>query len=294
VKERFIGFVGRSADDPAWRVLQAGALRYVKAAGPTPIRFDAPKTASAAAQNAIIRKLTDEGMAALCLDPVDPDLCTSAIDYAYQQGVRTFTMVHDASSPLRSAFIGPNNAEIGQLLARTTATALNGKGNVIVMHAGAEDPQTGGRYLSFRSTLYREPGINVLKWEDCQGDPDRAHTLLKDLLVKFPRMDAMVLIDNWPLRQRGVDAFQVPRSCRIISTTSTPPYWPFIEKGLCYSLIGTDYGEIGYTALRLANSADGQITGADRREYVASRVILENNLAQYKMDWRTWATFPDE
>jgi len=292
--KKFIGVVGRGSDDPIWSVLKASGKRYVEAAGSTtPVRFEVPLTGSPSDQNAIIRRLTDEGMTALCLHPCDPDLCNAAIEYAYKRGVRTFTMVDDVTSPLRSAFIGPDNSEIGRLLAQTTGRALNGKGNIIVMHAGDKDFPTGRRYVQFRSALRREPGIKVLKWENCQADPRRAHVLLKQLLVKFPHIDAIVLLDNWPLRQHGPDEFQVPRTCKIICTTPTPPYWPFIERGLCYALIGSDYGDIGFQALFLAKASDRLATGSDRQEYVPSRVVLENNLAQYKMDWKTWATIPE-
>jgi ABC-type sugar transport system substrate-binding protein len=299
-RQPFVGFVGIGRDDPMWPILCAGAKQFLRQGGRMQVRFEAPERRSPSEQNRLIRRLLEEGMTTLCVHVVNPELIRPAIEQASKQGVPVFTMVRDAAAAFRTAFVGPDQEQLGRVLAETTLGSIEGSGTIAVVHAGPDDPLFGDRYRGFDREFRKQPRIRVLKSLNCKADPRTADRQLRDVLERYPRLKAVVLLANWPFMLPDRQPVTVPPGCRIISVGATPEYWDRLEDGTCFALVDAEYGKIGFQALLWASTAGRSLSSGDKQpsaqrtrvEHVPTRVVWATTLARHKLDWQEWATDP--
>jgi hypothetical protein len=187
--------------------------------------------------------------------------------------------------------IGLNDAEVGRALAELTALALNEKGTIMLLHAGIEHDVYGPRRRSFLEHLQRYTDIELFAEINAQCDPRQARTLIRERSRRYPRLDAWVFLDDWPLRdlQNPSSLFQPPT--RLITVGGTPEHVQLIRVGLSPGVVAASYYELGSQALRACHVAHLE---RERfrpiRATLPVRNVTTQNLKDYLRDWQFWAT----
>ena len=250
-----VAFVGAGEGDPLWPILKTGAQRYGDRLGAIRIRFLIPTGRSAQDQIECLRSLGDLELRGLCIHIIDADALKPILRKMYNRGIRIVSIIHPAPREIRAGHVGFNERRIGAALAETTISALDGAGSIVLLHAGYEHPIYGPRRIAFENTLKPHRQIEVFARKDCRTNPREARRIIRDYSQRFPRLSAWVALDDWPLRDRGLDDLAVPPGCKFITFGGTPMQWPLIETGVSPGVAAVNYGELGAKAVQYRFSA---------------------------------------
>lgn len=286
----FIAVVGAGGDDPLWPVLRGSALRQQALVGDLPIRAEAPRISSSHAQAQLIRRLRDEGMRGLCIQVIDPAAIAPHLSRLAGEGTVVVTMIHPVQTEHALMHCGVDQAAMGKALAQSAAETLNERGTLAVLHANSQAGYALERYRAFREHIKLHAGVHVLREFDCGGNVQRAQRMMRQCMERFPRLNAWVTIDNWPLRDLDPDAPLLPASCRLVTTDPQPDVWDHLASGTCAAMIAADYDRIAREAvLTCATALEGRMVRW--RTFLAEpRPVRPSGLHQYKIEWFEWCS----
>ena len=283
-------FMGAGEGDPLWPILKTSAQRYEDSLGLIPIRYVNPAGRSPQDQIDCLRALHDPEMRGLCIHIIDVDAIRPILRKMYSRGVRIVSMIQPAPREVRAGHVGFDNRAIGTALAKATAKALDGAGAIALLHAGYEHPVYGPRRIAFEKELLLQPDIEVFTKRDCRTNPREARKIIREYSPRFPRLSAWVALDDWPLRDRGLDDLPIPRGCKFITFGGTPVQWPLIESGISAGIVAANYGELGTKAVLYCEAALSELPRFENRYYAPLRTLWATNLDEYKRDWTYWST----
>ncbi|MFH0983435.1 MAG: substrate-binding domain-containing protein [Planctomycetota bacterium] len=286
----FIAIVGAGQDDPLWPVLRGSALRQQGFVGEVPLRAVAPPTVSTLAQTQLIDQLYREGMRGLCVQVIDPQAIGPYLKGLAQHGVPVVTMVHSVEGQQGLMHCGVDQRLVGEALADSIAGALQDKGTIAVVHANSSVPYARERYEAFSARLKRYPRIMVLREFDCGGNPQRAREMMRGCMRRFPRLNAWVAIDNWPLRGLDLQERLFPTSCRLVTTDPQPQVWDHLSTGTCLAMIGAEYFQVAEQAVIKCAAALERNLDRWPTFLAPPRPVRASDLHLYKTDWMAWCS----
>lgn len=136
-------------------------------------------------------RLVADGARAVLVDAVSTEALSKAAEGAGRRGV----LVMSLDEPLgdtRSTAISYDQAGWAQAHALFVVSALGGEGTILRFDGPAGDPVSEARTAAQDAVLAANPGIRVLKTVRSTGDPARARQLASQLLLAFPRFDAIL------------------------------------------------------------------------------------------------------
>jgi ABC-type sugar transport system substrate-binding protein len=286
---KYIAFVGSGADDPLWPVLRSGAERFPGEPGHLAVRFLAPQTRSPQEQVRLLRGMVgDLNLRGLCVQVSDPEALVGVLEEMTTHGVSVVSMVRDVPKECRTAFCGVDEADVGRALAGAVAEAVGGEGNIMVLVSGLDDPVYSRRLEAFRTEIRLQPDIYVLDYVECHADGVTARHELREGSRRFPSLAAWVMMDNWAFRGWDEAEPLVGAGCRLIAVDPLPEVCKYLESGLCFALVGGQYGDIGYEAMRDCHLAIGSPRLVRLESLVPALIVRGSDLEEYRDQWRRW------
>jgi len=289
-KNSFIAFVGAGENNPYWPILKTGAQRYQEDLALHEIRFFSPQRQSPKSQRDLLKNIQDPDMAGLCIHIIDLDAVRSLLEEMCSRGIRIVSIINPAPQQIRVGHAGFNDEQIGEALAEATIKVLNGKGSIMLLHAGSEHPIYGTRLAAFEKKLGFHPDVEVFAKINCQGDPSQARNIIRQRSLRYPRLSAWVTLDDWPLRDvHNIDKL-LPSGCKFITFGGIPRHWDLIRNRVAPQIVAANYRELGYKA---AEFCDLEIWQESRMKHLYSapvRIVHTTNLQEYIRDWNYWST----
>lgn len=280
-----MAFIGAAEDDELWPILSATAERYREGLEGLELTAQAPKVRSADEQLQLVRSLQVPGLRGLCIQPVDPDALRDLLCELQTKGVVVVTMLQPVRCTDPLPYSGLDNLAIGEALADVLVAELAGKGSIAVLTDSNGSQAVHDRLVGFHERMRQAPGIGILRELDCDGSPVLAERLIREYLERFPRLDAWVAVEDWPLREHPRDQPLLTGGCRLVMTGIRPKYWAFLSDGTCAALVGAEYERVAESALRMCMIA---IQGEPLpiRTYLAPPVtVTTRNLNWYRAKW---------
>jgi len=284
-RQGFVAFIGASQDDPLWPTLSATADRYREGLGHMGLEIRAPKIRSANAQADLIRALHSPQMRGLCIEPADQEIMRDVLCELQVKGVAVVTMMKPIECEDPLPFAGLDEMAVGQALADAVVTTLDGKGTIAVLDGDEELPALRDRGIGFRERMRQWPAVDILREMNCDGKPFVAERMIRDYMERFPRLDAWVALDDWPLREFPGEPRLLPKTCQLVTTNPYPCYWPLLYDGTCAALVGSEYERVAQEALHMCQIAiQGEPLSLDH--YLAPPVtVTVRNLNWYRRNW---------
>lgn len=250
---RTLGAVFQTLDNPFFREVNEGLREIVESNG------DALETLSAdwngTRQQGDLEQLIARGVAALFVNPVDPDLIEGGLRHAADKKIPC--VVVDTQMPIRDAVacqVLSDNHEAGRLAARSLANALP-SGRIVVLHIPANEACID-RIAGFREVLGRFPDVEILAVEDGGGTRAAAETAMNAALERHPDLDG-VFAANDPMALGAIAA--VDRAERpgraafiIVSVDGSPEGIAAVQAGRLHATSMQFPREIGRIAAQRA------------------------------------------
>lgn len=152
-----------------------------------PATYDLEAMATALEQ-AIAKK--PQGLLVAGFEPILVPVINKAVD----AGIPVVTVDADLPESKRIAFVGTGNYHAGEVSGKLTATALGGKGKIVITSMpGAHNLQE--RVRGVRDALAASPGIEIVQVLDTQGDTIAITQKCVAVLQKHPDLAAFVSVE---------------------------------------------------------------------------------------------------
>lgn len=290
-RKGYVAVVASGKDDPYWSIIKTGAQRYDEDLGGVKLRFAVPKGNSPKDQIDLLKSLDQPELLGLCIHPASEEAILPALEPISRRGLPIVTMLTPLACDWPRSHVGLDPAEVGRALAELTAQALNERGTIMLLHAGIEHDVYGPRRRSFLEHLQRYSGIELFAQIDGERSPRRARSLIRERSQRYPRLDAWVCLDDWPLRDHRDPASLFNPPTRIITVGGTPQHAQLIRLGLSPGVVGAHYYELGSQAVQACHVAllDRE-QSRPIRTTLPARIVTEQNLMDYLSDWHFWET----
>ena len=241
-----IAFVGVGQDDPLWPWLKAAAARAAEHLEPfnLRVRSAAPESSGAEHQIELVRGLTREGIRGLCVQVADAETLAAELQSLRLHGVRVVTLMRFMPPDSGLMHVGLDEEAIGRATAKAIAAAVDGAGQIAVLHADSASPESARRHRAFRSQLEAYPGVRAILAFDCAGEPTTAEGIIRDAMARYPKLAGWAVLGSWPLRSDVAAAPLVPEGCRLVAADPRPDCRGRILDGSVHALVVPRYDRL--------------------------------------------------
>lgn len=286
----FVAFVGIGRDDVLWPVLSASAIRARSGLGldSLTLRVLAPDISSVNAQKKLLLKLHQEGVAGICVQVTEPEALSDTLDLLLRRGVAVVTMFRPVSTTESTYHVGLDDEGIGIGIANAIGSRVTGKGTIALLHADSVSVSSAKRRAAFQKRIHAFPHIRMLLEMDCDGDPAKAQRLVRETMIRYPRLSGWAAMGNWPFRRPWGNEPLLPRDCPMVGVDPVPFVWPAYADGSVHAMISTRYNEI---AERAIHACIAEVLGDPRQSVSVTASIVTvwaGNLDKFQADWHRW------
>lgn len=250
--------------------------------------FTGPTQADEAEQVRVIRDLITRGVAGIGVAPNNPESVASAIKAAQAKGIPVITFDSDAPKSTRTAFVGTNNVEAGQLSGKAFKDALPNGGTYAIITGGLAADNLNERIKGFRETIgsgYKEVSGSPFP---CDDDSSKGIQLIQDILAKNPNISGFFFSGGWPMF--APEAYTRALRSReseikggkfvIVSVDVQEPQLRLLKEGFATALVGQRPFAMGAQSIDVLNKlSDKQGVPADVNTGVD--LVTPKNVAQF-------------
>ncbi len=138
-----------------------------------------------------INKFVNDGVDLLIISPNQVNTISSAINRAYDHGVKIILFDRKTDSHKYTAFIGADNFEVGKTMGCFIAKRLNGKGNVVEIEGLKGSSPAIERHNGFISALKEYPGIKLVGRRSGDWTEESGHNAMDSILAKTIDIDCV-------------------------------------------------------------------------------------------------------
>jgi ribose transport system substrate-binding protein len=167
------------------------------------------------------------GVDLILLNPGDVKALRPAIEKAQKAGIKVVAV--DTNAEGADAAVTTDNVQAGEIACQYFIDKLNKKGNVIIEN-GPQVSSVVDRVTGCKKALAAAPDMKLLSSDqDGKGSRDGGLTVMKSLLTRFPKVDAIFAINDPQALGSNLAAKQLNRTGMIITSVDGAPD---IEAGL--------------------------------------------------------------
>ncbi|MBD2082407.1 substrate-binding domain-containing protein [Leptolyngbya sp. FACHB-17] len=220
----------------------------------------------------------------IILNAADSQGIAPAVEKAKQAGTVVIAVDTGAGGGV-DATITSNNLQAGELSCQYIADRLKGKGNVVIVN-GPPVQSVFDRVEGCEKIFAKYPGIKVLsKDQNAEGSRDGGLRVMSDLLVSFPKIDAVFAIND----PCGVGAELAARQAKrseffIVGVDGAPEAKAAIEDNSSLFVATAAQNPLGMTqkAVQVGNDILNGQRPADPNIQIPVQLITRDNVSQYK------------
>lgn len=196
IKLRSVGVTLGDLSNPFFVVMAQGAEKEAKKIGGNDVRVTVVSSGYDLNQQFNqIENFVAANTDIIILNAADSKAIRPAVDGARQAG-KIVIAVDTAVEADVDATVTTNNVQAGEISCQYIASRLKGKGNVVIVN-GPPVNSVIGRVNGCLKVLSKYPNIKILsKDQNAEGSRDGGLRVMSDLLVTFPKIDAVFAIND--------------------------------------------------------------------------------------------------
>ncbi|MBE7500548.1 MAG: sugar ABC transporter substrate-binding protein [Verrucomicrobiales bacterium] len=190
---RLFAVTFQTMNNPFFVDLNEGLRRVIEAKGDRLVTLDAQF--NSLKQKNDIADLLQQQPAALFINPVNWEGIKGSLIEAQRKNVPAIIVDAPVSEPdLVLCQVASDNVEAGRLACEALAR-VNPKAQVVILHLSVNKACID-RVAGFRAEAGRHPDLKILDTQEGKGTTEGARPVMRDLLARFPEMDAAFPIND--------------------------------------------------------------------------------------------------
>src|SRR5690606_29281674 len=117
-----------------------------------------------------------------------------------------------------------------------------------------------------------------------RGNSVEARRVIRERMERYPRLDAWVWLDDWPLRdETDLDALIGP-TCKVVTFGGYPGQWPLLRSGRLPVVVTADFSELGARAVQFCDTALREPSRFESRYHAPLRTVWSITLDAFIAD----------
>ncbi len=281
--------VPKSLNNPYFDLARDGCMEEAKKLGNVRCTYTGPVNQDAAAQVQTIQDLITRGIDGIAISVADAGSVQHVISRARSAGIPVITFDADAPNSARQAYVGTDNKQLGEDIARQLIKVHPQPGKYGVISGGPAAENLTQRVDGVRDVL------KGAGWTEVAGSPtfcndDSALGLhqMTDLMTGHPDLSAIVAVGGWPLfSEAGYHSFyDAQRSAiesgklAIVSADTLPAELNELKAGEIDGLIGQQPKAMGARAMQVLLALK-QGKHVKTIQYVGLDTVTKSNVDQF-------------
>jgi len=239
-----------------WKAIHAGALTAARELGAEILWKGPLKEDDRNEQIQIVETLTNAGVDAIVLTPMDDKALVRPVEEARRQGIPTVIFNSALQGDLHVAYVSTDNYRGGVIAAERIGQLLQGRGTAILIRVLASVEGSTKREAGFLDTMRSKfPNVQILSDNQYAGvTTETAYQTTENLLNRFPAVQA-VFTPNESSTFGALRAIEDHgRAGRIIHVgfDSSKKLVEALEKGSLAGLVLQDPFRMGYQSVATA------------------------------------------
>ncbi|MDI9635124.1 ABC transporter substrate-binding protein [Kamptonema cortianum] len=142
-----------------------------------------------------LETLAAQGFDGLVVLSFEPSLVTPVIKGNRDSFGYIVSVDRGLTEPIADVWLRGDNKEFGKKAAEFMASRMPNGGNILVFR-GIASPIDNDRVEGFQGVMKNHPNIKILDMQHGNWDRDTAYKLAQNLLVKYPKVDAIWASDD--------------------------------------------------------------------------------------------------
>jgi ribose transport system substrate-binding protein len=239
-----------------WKAIHAGALTAARERGVEIIWKGPLKEDDRNEQIQIVETLSNAGVDALVLTPMDDKALVRPVEEAARMGIPTVIYNSALSSEARVAYVSTDNYKGGVVAAERVGGLLQGRGTAILIRVIASVEGSTKREQGFLDTMHDKfPNVRILSDNQYAGvTTETAYQTAENLLSRFPEVQA-IFTPNESTTFGAMRAIEDHgRAGRLIHVgfDSSSKLIEALEAGRLMGLVLQDPFQMGYRSVAIA------------------------------------------
>jgi len=239
-----------------WKAIHAGALTAAGETGAKIIWKGPLKEDDRNEQIQIVETLTNTGVDAIILTPMDDQALVRPVEEARRMGIPTIIFNSALRGDAFVAYISTDNTRGGVLAADRIGELLGGKGTAILIRVLASVEGSTKREDGFLSRMRsRYPDVRILSDNQYAGvTTETAYQTAENLLGRYPDVQAVFTPNESSTfgALRAIEDHGLAGKVIHVGFDSSPKLIEALEKGVLSGLILQDPFQMGYRSVRTA------------------------------------------
>lgn len=251
-KDIFIVHVTKELSNPFFVECKWGGQAAANKHG---VRYEclAPEKYSVENQIRLMEDLIQRKVDAIVLNPIDGKGIIPGIKQANKAGIPVVVVDTKAEGGDLLAYVTISNILMGKAMAQSVVDKFKGKAQVIILEgttgaSSAQDRQTG-----IMEVFKKHKGIKILQSTTARYDRQTAMRVMEDLLVRFPKIDAVVA-HNDMMALGAIEAIKEAgrmKEIAVIGSDAIPEALSSIKRGELYGSADGKAFDMLFTAVDL-------------------------------------------
>ena len=224
------------------------------------------------------------GVDLILLNPGDVKALRPAIEKAQKAGIKVIAV--DTNADGADAAVTTDNVQAGMIACQYFVEKLGMKGNVIIEN-GPQVSSVVDRVTGCKQALGKAPDMKLLSSDqDGKGQRDAGLTVMKSLLTRFPKVDAIFAINDPQALGSELAAKQLNRTDIIITSVDGAPDLESALKDAKDPMIQGSASQDPYALARKAVDIGVDLLNGKEPEQkitlVPSSLVTRENVKDYK------------
>ena len=224
------------------------------------------------------------GVDLILLNPGDVKALRPAIEKAQKAGIKVIAV--DTNADGADAAVTTDNVQAGLIACQYFVEKLGGKGNVIIEN-GPQVSSVVDRVTGCKQALGKAPDMKLLSSDqDGKGQRDAGLTVMKSLLTRFPKVDAIFAINDPQALGSELAAKQLNRTDIVITSVDGAPDIETALKDAKDPMIQGSASQDPYALARRAVDIGVDLLNGKEPEQkitlVPSSLVTRENVKDYK------------
>ena len=224
------------------------------------------------------------GVDLILLNPGDVKAVRPAIEKAQKAGIKVVAV--DTAAEGADAAVTTDNVQAGQIACQFFIDKLGKKGNIIIEN-GPQVSSVVDRVVGCKKALAAAPDMKILSSDqDGKGSRDGGLTVMKSLLTRFPKVDAIFAINDPQALGSNLAAKQLNRTGMIITSVDGAPDIEAALKDANTPMIEASASQDPYVMAQKAVDIGVDLLNgkapAEKVTLLPSKLVTRDNVNDYK------------
>ncbi|MDO4307832.1 MAG: substrate-binding domain-containing protein, partial [Eubacteriales bacterium] len=194
----------------------------------------------ASRQNSQVEQMIRDELDGILMIPQDSEICVEGAKTARKAGIPVVSVNTRVNSNEIISYVGSNDIEAGELVAKGVAEVLNGTGNVVILEGPIGQSAQTERLEGIKKVLAEYPDVHVIGNKTANWSRLEAKNMMQKWLQTFDRIDA-VIAENDDMALGALEAIEAAdQEIYVVGIDGSEEGLQAVEDGRMYMTVFQD------------------------------------------------------